>query len=254
MPSFDIGQVVSVSTTALSVTYTSLRREIGRYLGIGRDTADWTADEITDVNDIIKSGLRRFYWPTVESKVIHQWSFLTPVSTLNLTVGTSVYSLPPDFGGMATGLTYGSDTRKRRVEIATEEHIRSLYSGSSGILSAPVLYAIRAKPFTEGGETSYEIVLYPSPDAAYVLTYRYSVIPGSIGSGSAYPHGGSQHAETIRAACLAAAEETLNDEIGIHGKRFQECLMSSIQTDRNQFGLKTTSDSIQGVKTNDVAN
>jgi hypothetical protein len=77
----------SVDNT-LGITYGDIRREIGRFLGYGRDPAVWALDanKAADVEDIIKSGARRAYMPPPlpGEKYAHEWSFLKPVSTLTV--------------------------------------------------------------------------------------------------------------------------------------------------------------------------
>src|SRR4030067_839350 len=75
-------------TVSLTVDYTTLRREIGRFLGYSRDSAEWDADQTTDVADILTSGLRRYLSPPPVSgeRYSHEWSFLSPVATLTTTV------------------------------------------------------------------------------------------------------------------------------------------------------------------------
>lgn len=73
----------------LTLTYASLRREIGRFLGYGRDPDAWAdgSDAATDVEDILRSGVRRVITPPPlpGERYSHEWSFLRPVATLTTT-------------------------------------------------------------------------------------------------------------------------------------------------------------------------
>jgi len=73
----------------LTVTYETLRREIGRFLGHGHDPEDWEADgEVAaDVGDILRSGVRRVLTPPPlpREKRSHEWSFLRPVASFTTT-------------------------------------------------------------------------------------------------------------------------------------------------------------------------
>lgn len=73
-----------MAESTLSVTYTTLRREIGRLLRWPREPANWSPDQALDGDDIIASGLRQFYAPAIMDgdNRAHRWSFLLVKSTL----------------------------------------------------------------------------------------------------------------------------------------------------------------------------
>lgn len=217
----------------LEITYDQLRREIGRYLGAGRSpSSDFDADDTTDVEDILASGLRKFYWPPpIENANSHTWSFLSPVSTLDIASGQEVYQLPEDFSGTISGaFCFAEDVENRQLSRASERGITALYARADRD-GTPQYFALRTKQAE--GRTRYELVLYPKPDASYTLSYRYPVEPGTIHEHNEKPLGGAVHAETILEACLAAAEEKLEDGgQEMHQKLFLERLATSIRIDR----------------------
>jgi hypothetical protein len=86
--------------------------------------------------------------------------------------------------------------------------------------------------------TRYEIKFWPTPDEAYTLYYRYQINPESLPDDAAIPHGGSAHAQTVIEAVLAAGEERLG-KLGVHSKKFYECLVSSVSHDRQQTSPET---------------
>ena len=75
-----------MAESTLNLTFTEIRTEIGRYLGLPRTYGDWDADEILDVTACIKRGLRNFYFPprTTPTEQAHRWSFLRPQATLTI--------------------------------------------------------------------------------------------------------------------------------------------------------------------------
>lgn len=94
------------SPTTLGMTYASLRREIGRSLGYGRDPSLWIADSDAEVDvlDFLRSGVRRVITPPPipGEKYAHEWSFLkstisfstaSPYSTGTVTVASGVVTL-----------------------------------------------------------------------------------------------------------------------------------------------------------------
>lgn len=217
----------------LSIDYNTLRREIGRFLNLGRDPDnDWSSQQASDVADIIRSGLRRVYWPPLlpapegrPQQPQHAWSFLRPVSTLDVKAGVSTYTLPEDFSGMLSGATFAGGS----ADVVPEEQIRSLAARSG----TPIYCAVRPRPITDGSiETAYEILLYPTPSADLTASFRYTRNPPEISADNPYPLGGPKLSELILESCLAAAEKTLEDTEGIHAKRFMECLVAAISQDK----------------------
>ena len=69
----------------LAVDYNEIRTVVGDYLGITRNTegagSEWTTDEIARIDDVIKTGLTKVYYPQSG----YEWSFLTPVGELTTT-------------------------------------------------------------------------------------------------------------------------------------------------------------------------
>ncbi len=219
----------------LAVDYNKLRREVGRMLGYGRTTASWSSDQAEDVADILESGLRKFYFPLMpagEGQAFHRWSFLRPLATLDISSGTRAYDLPEDFAGGLECFTFAAGSDLAKTYRAEEERVRSLHA-KADLNGPPRYFAIRPKAAADGVATRYEAIFYPVPDATYTLSYRYAIEPKSLDAANSAPLGGAVHGETIIEACLAAAEK-LNDEEGIHTKRFQECLAASIQMDLEQ--------------------
>lgn len=213
---------------ALEITYNELRRELGRYLGLSRDPDDWTDLEATDIADIIKSGLRSFYWPQG-----HCWSFLMPNATLELEAGQRSYDLPDDFNNILPGgFTYDVDAKQGLIARKDDEEIRSLWSKAE-LSGPPVYFATGVKVTEPNFPTRYEVLFYPVPDKEYTLSYSYCVSPPMLETAANEIHlGGAMHSETVLEACLAAAEKTLEDKQDIHAQRFAALLAKSIALDQ----------------------
>ena len=72
-----------MAESTLNQNYHDLQREIGGYLGFGRVPSDYSPADIELVESYIESGIRQFSFPPpVGGAPGHQWSFLTPVTTL----------------------------------------------------------------------------------------------------------------------------------------------------------------------------
>ena len=77
-----------MTASNLVLDYTALLREIGSYIGIGRDQTGYSADQISEIEAIIDRGYRQFIAPPVlkGENLPHVWSFLCPAATLNTIV------------------------------------------------------------------------------------------------------------------------------------------------------------------------
>lgn len=216
---------------SLHVTYDILRREVGRFLGYDRDPDNWEDNETLDCEDILKSGLRSFYWPVVGEQR-YAWTFLRKSGTITTVSGTMGYLLATDFEGATSGITYAVGAARRRIARASEEDLLS-WMGKAESSGAPLYFAIRAVQPVEGSQMRYEALLGPIPDAVYSLTYRYSISPPELSALNQYHLGGAAHSECVLEACLAAAEKTLRPENGpgIHEAKFQQLLQASMKLD-----------------------
>lgn len=231
----DTWPVGDAGATTLDVTYDLLLKRMGNELQVGWDYNLWSIEDRRKVDMLIHQGLRTFLSPPPlpRERFAHEWSFLRPVTTITTAADTSVYGLPSDFAAMDGPFTFAPDDNVlwRAIEMVGEHQIRLMLSEDTAT-SRPRFAAIRPRPYTGAQKTSYEIIFYPTPDAAYTLTYRYRVNIAALSSSKPYPPGAQPHAETILEACLAAAERFRDGKDGVHTGRFQEMLMASVSADR----------------------
>lgn len=220
----------------LGITYGQLRREVGRYLGFDRDSANWTADEAQDVNDVLDSGLRQFYFPPRldGDTLAHQWNFLQPQVTLTLVVDQDDYDMPAEFAGFVGDVHYVNESwAPTPLRLVNEAKILQLRSSelndSSGYY--PRYAALVAKSSDETAAQVYQLQIWPSPDAAYTLIYRYFIRPQTDKADANVPLGGPEHAEAIRSSVIAAAESHLDDERGAKYARFLDMLRAAVDFD-----------------------
>jgi len=75
-----------MAESTLSVTISTIRDEVARYLQLGRDYSALSSTLRGDIDSIVNRGLRRFYFPPQieENRPPHQWTFLEPVATLDV--------------------------------------------------------------------------------------------------------------------------------------------------------------------------
>ncbi len=222
--------------SGLAITYPVLKESVGRYLGLNEDADKWRDAEESDVEAAIRVGLRQFLWPpelpsgdkeASPPPRPYEWSFLRQSGTLELTASQSEYSLPTDFNQFVGVLT---GTNLRPVRQVDEGYLRAIMARSPDE-GAPVYMAVVEAGFDGTVGSRRQVIFAPAPDAAYSISYRYSIVPSDIDDVNIYPLGGVEHGETILQSCLAAAEMKQHDQAGPHYQRFLERLSASIRLD-----------------------
>src|SRR5580693_2904753 len=84
----------------LNLQKTDLYAAAGKFLGYGTNSANWTSDQLENIQFCSNSGYRQFLYPAMgDAKTSYDWSFLKPTASLVLPAGDSVINLPDDFGG-----------------------------------------------------------------------------------------------------------------------------------------------------------
>lgn len=221
-----------MSESGLSIGAPELRAEIGVFLGYGRAAPVWTVAQLAEINALLDSGVRRVYYPpAVAQGGPHEWSWLRPTTTLTLVVGDGDYDLPDDFGRLVGCFHYAPAEHRASAQVVSVAKILQLRS-SSDQSGAPCCAAVRYKASDGTDGQRQEVLFWPEPDVAYVLSYEYEAYSGPLTDASPYPLGGMQYAELYIESCLAVAESRMNDELGQHNQQFQALLVDAIGRDR----------------------
>ena len=225
-----------MAESSLSVGLPELKSEVGWFLGMGRgvDVA-WSASQLVEILGIVQSGVRRVYYPpAVNANIVgYEWSFLRPTTTLSVVDADWDYDLPDDFGRLIGVLHFAAAKYLNPVSIISVSRLLDLRA-SSDFSGAPVYAATRYKSSTGSGGQRQELLLYPTPDAAWTMSYEYEAYNGALSDSYPYPLGGMQLAELYLESCLALAESRVNDTIGIHMQQYQALLVDAIARDRKR--------------------
>lgn len=143
-----------------------------------------------------------------------------------------VYRLPADFGGIYGEMTFATGTGAyERLAIRSEGQLRHLLQDSDST-ARPKCAAIRPVASSASLGQRFDLLVYPIPDSDYTLYFRYIVLQDKLTQTNRYPLGGMAHAETVKAACLAAAEQSWKDMKGSKWALFMERLVQSVDYDR----------------------
>lgn len=120
---------------------------------------------------------------------------------------TWYYDLPDGFGQFIGTLHHAADLNYAELKYIGVQTILEMRNTDDKI-DQPRWFSIRPKSMAPSSGQRFEVMLYPEPDEAYVLSYQYRAVPDMIDSTTMpYPLGGAEHAETIQEACLGWAEK-----------------------------------------------
>ncbi len=227
--------------SGLAYTHAFLRSAVGNYLGYGRGLLygdnDWDTHQLNNIKAAHQSGLNQFYYPPFigAESGIYEWTFMKPVATIPLNSGGSVVRLPDDFGGFNGPATLYTTESQVAWEIPEtgEQLLRERFSARPNETGRPSYMAVR--PVKGTGPMSgqrYDLVVWPVADGDFTLQVAYFVCPEATSDAVPYHLGGAQHAETVLASCLAAAEWQIMLQKGVHDAKFKERLAASVMADR----------------------
>lgn len=136
-----------------------------------------------------------------------------------------------------------------RIPIVNELHVRAAYT-QEPLSGRPKYACIRPKKIQDTNNQladynpdgddrqGYQIMLYPVPDATYVLQYRYNRRKDQLSPSLPFPRGLHAHAETVLQSCLSVAEHRKTGQPGPQTARYKELLEYSREID-NKSELET---------------
>lgn len=141
------------------------------------------------------------------------------------------YRLPDDFACLEGTFRFDAASGYAPPILVGESFIRQRRTECEST-GTPLYVAVRPQSTTNASGQRFELCAYPTPDTAYTLSYRYSVLPNAlVETTNEYPYGGAQHGQTILESCLAVAEQQVTESQGIHTALFMQHLATSIDMD-----------------------
>lgn len=230
-----------MAVTTLSVT----RNDIARYVARKNywDASSLTAEQTTNMADIIASGERMFYYPRIlpGESAPHVWSFMRPTFRTTILANIGDYDLPQEFAGFDGPLSFADwDSSEAITEINRALLDRKRQQTATAPFKAqPVHFSTSVDSVALGQPAEWKLAFWPIPDQDYEILGLYTINPSAITSSTHYPLGGQPHAETLIKACLAASEAIMEDTAGVDTALFMEHLRTSVAWDRRMTGGKT---------------
>lgn len=244
---------------SLAVTYASLLADVGYFLGYGRDPEKWDADQKANVEMAVVTGYRQFLTPPAApgKQASYHWTFLKPSLDINLVADVRDYMLPEGFQYFEGDLHHVTNTDSfwaiQRRAVGDILQLRSEAGGT--ITGRPTYAAVRPLPANGVNPQRFELLIYPTPNDSYTLRGLAKVGPPALSDVNQHPYGGDAHAETLRQACLAAAERDIDDAPqGNHQAEYGKQLAASIDADARlrPSNLGYAGDGPQGVSWRDA--
>jgi hypothetical protein len=169
------------ATNTLETTKENLFKRIGLHIGFGPNFKAWSSAQIAEVQEIYRDGLRLFCNPPVIPGMTytHSWGFLTPVAAIETVANQSTYDLPSDLADIESTLVIENDDFLPRKQIKRYGESQVRLANTRQATGRPQGFAVRVKASTVAptytGPTAYELVLFPVPDSAYQLSYKYTI-------------------------------------------------------------------------------
>ena len=218
----------------MAMTYETASVSIADFLGWGRSEV-WSSDDRDRLDEILNSGHEQFvnHVPPPGETVSHRWSFLQASDTFDTVASTYLYDMPAYFAAPASDLVYDEDEDVHRIIEQTTPGMIDRNRAVNDYEGRPYLFALRPKNVGQTGEQITEMMLYPTPDAAYGIVYHYHAKVAPFSTTNLYPLGGQAHGETFLQSCRdVAATRYKDDPGGREHQLFLERLKASIEMDR----------------------
>lgn len=211
------------SPQSTTLTFGEMRKAIRRELAFSVDATLSTQDE-SRVERILKEAISEM----VVAK--HNWTWLSQALEFTTASGQRAYALPWYFGGLAQ-ITYtpSSSSPCLSVQLIDTELMDRLDQESPTASGDPTKATVRIN----SAHSAWEIVFWPTPNAARAMTARIRSVFRSPGGDDDSFYAGSQYDPLLLQACRYTARMDRRIEDARDRERYQAALADAIRIDRN---------------------
>jgi len=209
--------------------YAIVRSEIASF--VGSPESSWDARTASDVESAIRRGIEA----VVHNAANHQWSWMRPTYRLQTADGQRYYTLPLDFEQFIGDIYFdGAEFGYASIKQLPSGRIAQLYTEYENT-GVPTHFALEVQAHDGARPQQYQLVLQPTPDAAYSLVGPYQVGPIRSLSNERPYFPGPDTRDLFIASCLAAAESKFMDQPMTDKKeQFQSALIAAIGRDHRR--------------------
>lgn len=223
------------TVNTLSFDYTSIRRRLADYMGYGLSSSDWTGNRETYLDDIMQAGQHMAYYPPRVPTMTtpHEWSFLRPFFVFKTTENQVDYEMPHTFDGRLIGHPMMRETSTDTWDVVMPYTPRQLQDQKIGMVTSgrPVACAVSPVVGDGSGPQRWSMEIFPTPDGEYEVKAQFQAQIPLLSSTRPYPLGPSSFGYLVMLACLAAAEQQIEDMPGPKLQEFLVQLESEIAKD-----------------------
>lgn len=217
-----------------STAYDDYMLRMAGYIGYGYDADEWTTAQTNELDRFVNEAWEYVKYPSTipGERIPHVWSWLESIETLTTEADEYEYSLESDFGSICGDFTFAAGTTSYSPVKQTSEQIirtKRQYSNRTG---RPECFALKWGAQTRALSQFRTVQFYPTPDGAYVLTYKYAVLAGKLSSDNPYPLGGPRTGQLMIEACKAVGEAAKYGKRGDQWNIFIDRLQAAIQMDK----------------------
>ena len=209
--------------STLRLTFQDLYNEVAQFLGTYGSSGPSGAD-LTEAKNTVHAGYRRFL-------NVYDWSFTKPILKISTVANTWEYNLPEDFSHFIGPFNFSAGASYPTLEERSVEDILELRS-SLDHTTYPEYYAIRTGPYSPETGQFFELMFYPTPNAAYTLFGRYKLYPKKLSANADVAIGTPGTDEALKAVCLAEAEVRKDEIPGAQSQLMQQVLADAIRGDK----------------------
>ncbi len=178
------------------------------------------------------------------------WSFLRPVFTITTANGTASYAMPATADTIEGDVTYptGIGFPPMEVKRLPEQQIRNLLAANSSV-SFPRAYAVIEVTFDPTAGSKRSMLLFPTPDNIYILSFTGIIRPTMVDATNIYPMGGEVLASVFMESCLAAMERNLknmriDNPMAVHNAALRDILGLAIARDKRAKATPSPDDTM----------
>lgn len=205
--------------------FSDLYNRVAQYLGTYGSSGP-TGQNLTDAKNYVNDAYQRFM-------TAHEWTFLRPVEQLITVSNQWQYELPDDFSSIIQTFQFSADKQFPPLDERSINQIlemRSINSNSKW----PEFFSIHPDKYDKEIGQRWILSLYPTPEAAYSLWYRYQVNIDKLENDDDIPAGGPELSRLILQLCLGEAELQKEHAQGAQTATAAEMLAMAIRKDKQR--------------------